>query len=143
MLNFKELAQQYKNELLTSVLPFWLEHSQDKEHGGYFSCLNRDGSVYDTDKFIWLQGREVWMFSMLYNKLEKRQEWLDCAMQGAEFLKQHGHDGHYNWYFSVTREGAPIVEPYNIFSYTFATMAFGQLGIATGKQEYIDIAIKQ
>ena len=142
MLNFKELAKQYEDELLNSVIPFWLEHSQDKEHGGYFSCLNRDGSVYDTDKFIWLQGREVWMFSMLYNKLEKRQEWLECAIQGAEFLKQHGHDGQYNWYFSLTREGAPIVEPYNIFSYTFATIAFGQLGIATGKQEYIDIAIK-
>lgn len=87
MLNFKELAKQYEDELLNSVIPFWLEHSQDKEHGGYFSCLNRDGSVYDTDKFIWLQGREVWMFSMLYNKLEKRQEWLECAIQGAEFLK--------------------------------------------------------
>ncbi len=49
--------------------------------------------VFDTDKFIWLQGREVWMFSMLYNKVEKRQEWLDCAVQGGEFLKKYGHDG--------------------------------------------------
>lgn len=32
------------------------------------------------------------------------------------------------------------MEPYNIFSYTFATMAFGQLSIATGNQEYADIA---
>lgn len=142
MTDFKHLAQQYRDELLTSVIPFWLEKSQDKEYGGYFSCLNRDGSVYDTDKFVWLQGREVWLFAMLYNKLEKRQEWLDCAVQGAEFLKRHGHDGQYNWYFSLTREGAPIVEPYNIFSYTFATMAFGQLGIATGNDEYKDIAVK-
>ena len=88
MADFKALAKQYKSELLDSVLPFWLEHSIDKECGGYFSCLNRDGSVYDTDKFIWLQGREVWMFSMLYNKVEKKQEWLDAAIQGAEFLKK-------------------------------------------------------
>ena len=53
--DFKSLAGQYKRELLDNVLPFWLEKSQDKEFGGYFSCLNRDGSVYDTDKFIWLQ----------------------------------------------------------------------------------------
>ena len=39
----------------------------------YFTCLDRQGNVFDTDKFIWLQGREVWMFSMLYNKVEKRQ----------------------------------------------------------------------
>ena len=91
---------------------------------------------------VLLQGREVWMFSMLYNKVEKRQEWLDCAVQGGEFLKKYGHDGNYNWYFSLDRSGRPLVEPYNIFSYTFATMAFGQLSLATGNQEYADIAKK-
>lgn len=142
MADFKALAEQYKNELLENVLPFWLEKSQDKEYGGYLTCLNRDGSVFDTDKFIWMQGREVWLFSMLYNKIEKRQEWLDCAIQGAEFLKKYGHDGDLNWYFSVTRDGQPIVDPYNIFSYTFATMAFGQLALATGNEEYAEIAKK-
>ena len=141
-MDFQKLANQYKTELLDSVLPFWLEHSQDKEFGGYFSCLDRDGSVYDTDKFIWLQGREVWLFAMLYNKVEKRQEWLDCAIQGGEFLKKYGHDGDYNWYFSLTREGKPIIDPYNIFSYTFATMAFAQLAIASGNDEYAQIAKK-
>ena len=141
-MDFKKLAEQYKTELLDSVLPFWLEKSQDKEFGGYFTCLDREGNVFETDKFIWLQGREVWMFSMLYNKVEKRQEWLDAAIQGGEFLKKYGHDGNYNWYFSLTREGKPLVEPYNIFSYTFATMAFGQLSIATGNKEYAEIAKK-
>ncbi|MDY2860131.1 MAG: AGE family epimerase/isomerase, partial [Candidatus Cryptobacteroides sp.] len=103
-------------------------------------CLNRDGSVYDTDKFIWLQGREVWMFAMLYNSLEKRQEWLDAAVQGAEFLKKYGHDGNYDFYFSLTREGKPLVQPYNIFSNTFACMAFAQLAKATGSAEYAEIA---
>ena len=139
-MDFNLLANQYKSELLDNVLPFWLTYSQDKEHGGYFSCLNRNGDVFDTDKFIWLQGREVWLFAMLYNKVEKRQEWLDCAIQGAEFLKKYGHDGNYNWYFSLDRAGNPLVEPYNIFSYTFATMAFGQLALATGNAEYAEIA---
>ena len=140
MVDFKALAAQYKSELLDRVIPFWLEKSQDTEFGGYFICLDRDGSVYDTDKFIWMQGREVWMFSKLYNEVEHRQEWLDCAIQGAEFLKKYGHDGHYNWYFAVDREGRALVEPYNIFSYTFAVIAFGQLALATGNREYADIA---
>ena len=127
------LASLYKSELLDSVVPFWLNKSQDKDFGGYFTCLDRDGSVYDTDKFIWLQGREVWMFSKLYNTVEPRQEWLDAAIQGAEFLKKYGHDGNLNWYFALDREGHPLVEPYNIFSYTFATIAFGQLSIALKK----------
>ena len=130
MIDFKKLAEQYRSELLDRTIPFWLNKSQDTEFGGYFTCLDRDGSVYDTDKFIWLQGREVWMFSKLYNTVEPRQEWLDAAIQGAEFLKKYGHDGNLNWYFALDREGHPLVEPYNIFSYTFAVIAFGQLSIA-------------
>lgn len=141
-MDFKKLALQYRNELLNNVIPFWLEKSQDKEFGGYFTCLDRKGNIFDTDKFIWLQGRQVWMFSMLYNNVEKKQEWLDCAVLGGEFLKKHGHDGNLNWYFSLDRKGNPLVEPYNIFSYTFATMAFGQLSIATGDKEYAEIAKK-
>ena len=139
-MKFKKLAEKYKAELLEKVVPFWLNHSQDEEFGGYFTCLERNGDVFDTDKFVWLQGREVWMFATLYNKVEKRKEWLDCAVQGAEFLKKYGHDGNLNWYFSLDREGHPLVEPYNIFSYTFAVIAFGQLAIATGNSEYADIA---
>lgn len=141
-MDFKLLARQYRDELLNNILPFWLEKSQDREFGGYFTCLDRKGNVFDTDKFIWLQGREVWMFASMYNKVEKRPEWLECAVQGGEFLKKYGHDGNYNWYFSLTRDGRPLVEPYNIFSYTFATMAFGQLHLATGNPEYAEIAKK-
>lgn len=141
-MDFEKLAERYRKELLDSVLPFWLNHSQDKEYGGYFSCLNRDGSVYDTDKFIWLQGREVWLFSMLCNKLGKRPEWLECARQGGEFLRRYGHDDNFDWYFSLTRDGQPLVDPYNIFSYTFATMAFAQLAKATGDDDYAQIAVK-
>lgn len=140
--DFKQISSRYKRELLENCLPFWLENSQDKEFGGYYSCLNRDGSVYDTDKFIWLQGREVWMFAMLYNNVEKNQEWLDCAIQGAEFLKKYGHDENWDFYFSLNREGRPLVQPYNIFSNTFACMAFAQLAKATGNEEYAQIARK-
>ena len=140
MPDFKQLATQYRDELLDRVMPFWMEHSIDHEMGGFFTCLERDGSVYDTDKFIWLQCREVWMLATLYNKVEHRQEWLDAAVQGAEFLKRHGHDGHFNWYFSLQRDGQPLIQPYNIFSYTFAVIAFGQLYLATDNEEYADIA---
>lgn len=141
MIDFKKASERYRQELLDNVLPFWLEYSVDKVYGGYFTCLDRDGRVYDTDKFIWLQAREVWMFASMYNKVEKRPEWLECALAGAEFLKKYGLDGKFNWYFSLTRDGRPLVEPYNIFSFTFAAMAFGQMYFATGNEEYKTIAL--
>lgn len=134
-------AGQYKAELLDSVVPFWMNHSKDSEFGGYFTCLDRYGKVFDTDKFMWLQGREVWLFSMLYNKVEKRHEWLDMALHGAEFMKKHGMDAQGNWYFSLNREGKPLIQPYNIFSDCFAAMAFSELYKATGDESHKKLAL--
>lgn len=139
-MDFNKLGSQYRDELLGNVIPFWQNFSPDKVQGGYFTCLDRQGKVYDTDKFIWLQGREVWLFSTLYNRVEKKPEWLEMAVHGASFLEKYGRDNQGNWYFSLTREGRPLVQPYNIFSDCFAAMAFGQLSLATGNERYAEVA---
>lgn len=79
--DFGMLARQYRAALLDGVLPFWEKHSLDTRDGGFFSCLARDGSVYDTDKFIWPQCRQVWFYSMLCTRLERREDWLRIAEQ--------------------------------------------------------------
>lgn len=141
-MDWSSTALQYKAGLLEQVIPFWENNSRDETHGGYFTCLDRRGAVYDTDKFVWLQGRQAWMFATLYNRVEKRPQWLDMAWHGARFMHKHGHDGRFNWYFSLTREGRPLIQPCNIFSDCFAAMAFGQLFAATGDEQLADIARK-
>ena len=138
----KEYSRLYKNELVNNVLPFWLNHSKDDLNGGYFTCLDQEGNVYDTDKFIWLQGREVWCFSFMYNHVEQNPAWLNMALHGADFLKKYGRDDAGNWYFSLTADGKPLVQPYNIFSDCFATMAFASLDKAMPSDEYKKIALE-
>lgn len=140
--DFQSLANFYQNALLQDVIPFWEKYSLDREKGGYFTCLDREGQVYDTDKFIWLQNRQVWLFSTLYNQLEKRQNWLDIATHGAYFLAKYGRDADGNWYFSLDRVGNPLTQPYNIFSDCFAAMAFSQYALASGDQESKAIALQ-
>jgi len=135
------LAGKYKTALLHDVIPFWESHSIDRDCGGYFTCLDAEGAVYDTDKFMWLQGRQAWMFAALYNRLERREGWLNVARHGAEFMKAHGRDGEGNWYFALDRQGRPLVQPYSIFSDCFAAMAFAQLARATGDEEARDITL--
>ncbi len=142
MFNVNEYEILYRDNLFNDVVPFWMKNSPDKEYGGYFTCLDREGNVFDTDKFIWLQARQVWMFAVLYDKVERKKAWLEIAIHGAEFLKKHGRDGAGNWYFSLNRAGKPLVQPYNIFSDCFAAMAFGQLNKVTGNEAYGDIALK-
>ena len=136
----KNYAALYKNELLNEVLPFWENHSLDQEFGGYFTCLTPKGEVYDTDKFIWLQARQVWMFSTLYQLVGKKQNWKDIAKLGANFLEKYGRDAHGDWYFSLNQKGQPLVQPYNIFSDCFAAMAFGKLYEIDPQEKYAEIA---
>ncbi len=131
---------QYKTELLDNIIPFWLNHSIDEQFGGYLTCLKRDGEVFDTDKFIWLQGRQLWMFSMLYDQVAPKAEWLETAKIGADFLEKNGRDAEGNWYFSLTREGQPLVQPYNIFSDCFVAMGFAALFKVLPDEKYATIA---
>ncbi len=137
----KSLENLYKDTLLDNILPWWIRHSIDEQYGGFYTCLDREGKVYDTDKFVWLQCRQVWTFAMLYNTVEPNKEWLDIAIKGADFLKKHGADAHGNWYFALERTGKPLIRPYNIFSDCFAAMAFGQLYKASKNAEYRDISV--
>ena len=136
------MAQAYRRALLDDVIPFWERHSVDRGCGGFFTCLDRDGSVYDTDKFVWLQARQVWTFSMLYLELERRDSWLALARHGAEFLARNGRDAGGNWYFSLARDGRPLVQPCNIFSDCFAAIAFGRFARATGDEAAKEVAAR-
>lgn len=138
--NFIVLAEHYKNELLNNIIPFWLKYSLDKEYGGYFTCLDKEGKVFDTDKFVWLQARQVWMLAFLYNNVIPDKIWLDTSLSGAGFLEKYGRDKYGNWYFSLTKDGKPLVKPYNIFSDCFSAMAFAELSKATNNDRFAKIA---
>ncbi|MCX7970050.1 MAG: AGE family epimerase/isomerase [Negativicutes bacterium] len=125
---------------LAGVIDFWQIHSPDWEYGGYFTCLDRQGRVYDRDKFIWLQARQVWMFSTLYSRWQQRPDWLKMAELGYRFLLNHGRDGSGNWFFALDRQGRPQVAPYNIFSDCFACMALARYGLAAGDEQATAIA---
>ena len=61
-------GEKYKNDLLTDILPFWLKYGIDHENGGYFTCLDRDGSLLDTNKSVWFQGRFAFILAYAYNR---------------------------------------------------------------------------
>ena len=138
----RALADHFKASLLSDVLPFWLKHSVDIASEGYFTSLNKDGSVYDTDKFMWLQSRQVWMLSFLYEHVEENQAWIDTAKHGISFIKKYGRDSNGNFYFSVDRNGVPLVEAYNIYSDCFAALAFYQFGRISSIESYKVIALE-
>lgn len=130
-----ELHGIYRRALLDDVVPFWLTHTLDREHGGYFNSVDREGNVYDSDKSMWLQARAVWTLAKLYNTVEKRPEWLEAARSIYDFMAQHGFDSDGRMFFSVTREGKPLRKRRYIATETFGTIACSEYAIATGEDE--------
>lgn len=116
-------AAHYRDTLLNNVIPFWLRHGIDTEHGGYLTALNRDGSVIDTDKSIWFQGRGAWMFATLYSTVEKNPAWLAAAQSGIDFLRRYGASRTGKLYFTVTRDGKPLRMRRYVYSEAFAAIA--------------------
>lgn len=120
----------YRDGLLNDTLPFWLPRAHDREHGGFITSLARDGSILQTDKSVWFQGRFAWMLATLYNTVERRPEWLEWSRSGIDFLNAHCFDTDGRMFFSVTREGQPLRKRRYIFSEIFAVIALAAYGTA-------------
>ncbi len=126
------LKELYRRELFESVLPFWLEHSLDREHGGQYNSLDRDGSVFDSDKSMWLQCRAIWMFAKLYNDVEPHAEWLEAAQHIYDFVRRCGFDEDGRMFFAVTAAGAPLRKRRYLFTETFGVIGLAEYARASG-----------
>jgi len=105
---FAQLHTLYRSELLDRTIPFWLRHGLDWQNGGISTCLSDDGALISTDKYVWSQLRAIWTFSALYNRVEKKREWLDAATHIYDFIKHRGCNQNGDWYFCLNAAGAPL-----------------------------------
>ncbi len=139
-LDRKQIYAQYRTLLLDNVVPFWLQHGIDWEFGGVLSCLRDDGSLIGGDKFLWSQARSVWTFSALYNRVEKRPEFLAAAENSIRFLLEHGRDKQGRWIYHADRQGREIEGPTSIYTDCFVIYGFSEYYRAVHDQQLISIA---
>ena len=130
-----QLIAVYRDGLLKDTIPFWINHCVDQEYGGFMFCLDRDGSVIDTDKGMWHQGRFTWTLSHLYNTVEKRADWLQLAKHGVDFIRKYGFDDDGRMWFQVTQDGRPIRKRRYTSTETFATIALAEYGRAADDEQ--------
>ena len=137
-----DFAAVCRRELTGSILPFWLEHGWDREHGGVYTCLDRDGSLMDPTKSVWFQGRFAYALSYAYNHVERREEYLAAAESAIDFFEKHCFDGRGRMYFEVAADGTPLRMRRYLFSETFAAIAHAEYAKATGERVHAERAME-
>ena len=137
-------TQKWIREELDIVANFWLKNGIDKEHGGVYTCLDRTGRIYSTDKSVWMQGRCGWIYSYLCHLYGKRPEWLEAAKSCLDFLEAHciNPDAEGRMYFTVTADGQPLRQRRYYFSEAFYCIANAEYYGVTGEVEHLNRAKK-
>ena len=112
----KYWAENYKEDLTHNIMPFWLKNGLDKEHGGIYTCVARNGQLIDTTKSVWFQGRFAFICSYAYNNIEKNPEWLNAAKLTLDFIEKYCFDSDGRMYFEVAADGTPLRKRRYVFS---------------------------
>jgi len=134
-------ADSYRKDLVENIMPFWLKHGLDKVHGGVYTCVDRDGSLMDTTKSVWFQGRFGFIAAFAYNNVEKNPEWLAASKSCIDFIEKYCFDQDGRMYFEVKEDGTPLRKRRYVFSEGFAAIAMSEYALASGDRGYAEKAL--
>lgn len=134
-------ADRYQDDLKENILPFWLKHGLDRVHGGVYTCVDRDGTLIDSTKSVWFQGRFGFICAYAYNNIEANEKWLSASKSCVDFIEQHCFDADGRMYFEVTADGKPVRKRRYVFSECFAAIAMSEYSIASGDKSYAQKAL--
>lgn len=137
----KMWAESYKDDMVNNIMPFWMKHGLDRKHGGVYTCVDRDGTLMDTTKSVWFQGRFGFIAAFAYNNIEKNPEWLAASKSCLDFIEAHCFDTDGRMYFEVTEDGAPLRKRRYVFSECFAAIAMSEYALASGDRTYAEKAL--
>lgn len=131
----------YRQDFTENIMPFWMKHGLDHKHGGVYTCIDRDGTLMDTTKSVWFQGRFGFIAAYAYNNMEKNPEWLAASKSCIDFIEKYCFDTDGHMYFEITDDGKPLRKRRYVFSECFAAIAMAEYAIASGDGSYAEKAL--
>ncbi|MBQ4266813.1 MAG: AGE family epimerase/isomerase, partial [Clostridia bacterium] len=142
-MNLFEEREWIQNELC-SVADFWLNNGMDKVNGGIYTCLDKDGKVFSTDKSVWMQGRCGWIFAYLCHVYGVKRQWLEASKSCLDFLEKYcvNRKAGDRLYFTVTEDGKPLRQRRYCYSEAFYCIANAEYYGITGEKEHLERARK-
>lgn len=135
-------TQTWIKEELERCVNFWLKNGMDPVNGGVYTCLDREGKVFSTDKSVWMQGRCGWIFAWLCHNYGVRQEWLNASKSCLDFMEKYciNREAGDRMYFTVTADGKPLRQRRYYFSEAFYAIANAEYYGVTGDRACLEHA---
>ena len=134
-------AKTYRDDLINNIMPFWIRNGLDTVNGGVYTCVDRDGTVIDTTKSVWFQGRFGFIAAFAYNNIENNPEWLEASKSCIDFIEAHCFDTDGRMFFEVKADGTPLRKRRYVFSECFAAIAMSEYSIASNNPDYAKKAL--
>ncbi len=112
----------WKKQALEDIIPFW-EKTIDKKNGGFFTDVNRDGSIgSETGKYPRMLSRMVFAYSTAY-LLSGDEKYLKFAQHGLTYLTNNGWDKeHGGWYQYIKQDNHPMDSDKDLFDETYGNL---------------------
>lgn len=134
------VAEELRSHLLDQVMGFWARHTLDPT-GGYHTCLDREGRLMANEKNIWMQARQVWMFSRIYSHVATEEKWLALARHGRDYLvRSQAYAGKGRWNYLLSPQNGQVeAGTLSVYTDAFALMGLCGYAMASGEREDVPL----
>lgn len=134
----EEIREQYRYDLFDDFLPFLEKYVIDHKYGGFMCNTDREGNNITKNKSAWYEGRGIWVYSFLYNKVDPNPKYLEVARKSVEFILKHKPGGDGFWPGSYTQDGRASGEG-DVYGNLFIANGLAEYSRTPGNERYWDM----
>lgn len=137
----QELGRQLEVELTGNILPVWMKYLPDRARGGFYGAMTNSWQIRDdVPRSAILCARILWTFSAAFRRfaMPSYREIADWAY--AYLIGVFGDDEYGGVYWSVDKDGAPVMAHKHHYAQAFAIYGLSEYYRATRQAESLAVA---
>ena len=138
---FKRLKGELEAELKGNILPYWMTHTPDLEHGGFYGHVDHFNKVLkEAPKGAIMNARILWTFSAAH-RIYPDASYLEVAQRAYQYLLDHFIDRTYGGvYWEVNYRGEVSSSRKQIYAMAFTIYAMSEYHRACGDKDALETA---
>lgn len=136
-------SSRIETELRQNILPFWIQHTIDRERGGFYGEISHDLVVdRDAERGALLTSRILWTYSSAYRRFGQG-DYLEMARWAyADLIKRFWDRENGGLFWSASADGKPLRTRKQVYGQAFGIYALSEYYRATSEQAALERAIE-